>query len=390
MKHAALLVLFAGFASAAWFRPDRVSMTSAQKISVPDPGPQDEQPISEILSDLAPEWDSLENGINSVWVPDEPYPVDLIAERPSHIQTVSDEQPFAVTDGFDAEELISSNDEEQAPMSSVSTEWKSAEGRPIVIRRLGSGKFRTVILTGMDGRDRPAVQWSDELAEALMQHTDLLNQQEFILIRAVNPDGLAMKQQKNARGVILNRNFPTRHYQPNPSGDAGAGPASEPEIRAVLQTLYDTRPQRIIHLSSTTGKPGAFFNPKGEEIGLKLDRLYHIPTEPLRLDLVPGSVEEFADATWNVQVLRLNIPLVLEEDVANKVLPVVISAVALRESLTTTKETVSPVSTPRSEPTRWQVEPTSTPVPPAADSGSSRRNRNVKHRGYEELPPPPQ
>lgn len=392
MKHAAVVVIAAGIAGASWFRTEQPIQSSSGKIQIPDPGPS-EDAEGDLLTQLAPDWQPTEQ---DVVVPLEPLLVDQIAEKPSRIQTISDEQPFAVSDESAADEAavkpakpsLGSSVESALNAQKPDTEWKSVEGRPISVRRLGTGRYRTVIVTGLDGRDRAAVAWADDLADALEQRADLLEQQEFVLLRAANPDGLAAKVQKNGHGVVLNRNFPTKRYHLDAAGTAGAGPASEPETRAVLQTLYEVRPQRVIHLSSTTGNSGAYFNLPGRDVAERLTRQFGLHSELLDFDRVPGSLEEFADATWSVRVVRLNLRGVPEEDVPRKVLPVLLSAVSAREQASA--GAIVPASTPRREPSRWQNGPTSSPVPVGSNSSSNRHNRAVNRRGYEELPPPPQ
>lgn len=403
MKHALTVIVLAGIGGAAWYHVDHSARQPTARLQIPDPGPSyweadglrprrsaDWQPV-----DLEP------------LVPLEPAVGDLVAERPARVKAVSDEQPFAVSEEDDrghaapaessrgkARRTSTGNrqetDEPAHAASSTTSEFRSVEGRTISVRRLGEGRYRTVIITGIDGRDRTAVQWSDELADALEQRSDLLQQQEFIIIRAANPDGLAARTRENAQGVVLNRNFPTRRFRLDPAGANGTSPASEPETRALLQTLYDVRPQRVVHIFSTTGKTAAYVNQPAADVAERLNRLHNLPTERLNFDYVPGSVEEFADATLNAGIVRLHLKGVPDDEVARSITPVLLSAVAIKEADGKRSGTVAPVSTPRREPSRWQNGPTSSPVPTSPNQQGGRRSRPVIHRGYEELPPPPQ
>lgn len=397
MKHALAVMMLAGMAGgAAWYRFDDAESprSSTEKIRVPDPGPDAR------LADF--ELPALD--FNPV-EPGEKFPSHLVAERSPRIQTISDEQPFAVSheepavepaapvrrtriapprrDEFDPLET------ERSPAVTIDDKQQSAEGRPISIRRIGQGRYRTLIITGIDGRDQAAVAWSDELADAIEAQPELLQQQEFVIIRAANPDGLANKTRVNSRGVDLNRNFPTRRYRNDPQEAAGSGPASEAETRAMLQMMYEFRPQRVIHLASSASHSVAYVNQSASDVGERLQRKFAIPQERLSYDRMPGSLEEFVESTWNSTVILLQLRGVPDKDVARKLIPAMLAAVAVNE--VRPGSNVAPVSTPRREQSRWQSGPTSSPVPTNTPGyQTERRARPVLRRGYEELPPPPQ
>lgn len=94
----------------------------------------------------------------------------------------------------------------------------------------------------------------------------ILNDLRCAVILAANPDGLLRGTRANARGVDLNRNFPTSDWSSNPvfhpglrnepisiELSAGSEPASEPETQALLALVNDLTPKAIISLHARLG-----------------------------------------------------------------------------------------------------------------------------------------
>ncbi len=81
------------------------------------------------------------------------------------------------------------------------------------------------------------------------------------VVLAANPDGLIRGTRGNARGVDLNRNFPSRDWRPGAvthrstiedASDVllgtGDNAASEPEVRALLALIADLKPRAVVAL----------------------------------------------------------------------------------------------------------------------------------------------
>ena len=265
-------------------------------------------------------------------------------------------------------------------------EWKvigqTTEGRPLHTRRFGDSGPRTLIVAGLDGEDRIAVRWIDELADELARRPELYSSSEVLIFRAGNPDGLTHKIPENARGVLINRNFPSRRYRPLPDGSSGAGPATEAETRALLDTLYTFHPRRVIHLAATSAKTKAHYNRSARETASDLQRGHDLDVHPIDIEQYPGSLEDFADGTLEAGVLSMQLNAGNNWQQAwLKHQPTILSAVTGRRL-----DKHDPTSPPQDELTRSAPAATRTPIPVS----NTEPPRKKKARGYEELSAPPQ
>lgn len=271
---------------------------------------------------------------------------------------------------------------------------QSAQGQAMHVRRIGVGEKCTLIVAGMDGEDRIAVNWIDSLAKRLDEEPDSFRDHQLILLRAVNPDGLIAKRPENARGVAINRNFPTGNYRPGGNPSAGKGPASEPETRAVMQLLYDLRPQRVVHVVSTPRRSIAECNGVATEANASLSTIRSLTVADFDAKDHPGSLEDFVTSVLGSEMVTLR--LAINDDwraaaVAHFPTLVAASVPQLhRGGLTATIN-----DEPETDPTPFRVEPQEGPKL-EFDSDSAAANTNKltgilkrpKRTGFEELPPP--
>jgi hypothetical protein len=117
----------------------------------------------------------------------------------------------------------------------------------------------------------------------------------WILIPCLNPDGFEKNERTNAHGVDLNRNFPSRDWSSHakaPRYYPGPGPASEPEVLAVVKLIKEKKPRAIFHFHSWepcvvyTGAPGkAWAELVAEEVGYEAREDIGYPT--------PGSLGQY-------------------------------------------------------------------------------------------------
>jgi hypothetical protein len=125
----------------------------------------------------------------------------------------------------------------------------SRVGRPIRAYLIGQrdARNRYLVLGQMHG-DEPA---GPLIVENRLLRVDPLKDIALWVVPTMNPDGRHRGTRTNARGVDLNRNFPSRTWVRQGKGTrywSGPRPASEPETRAIVRFFSRVEPQTIISL----------------------------------------------------------------------------------------------------------------------------------------------
>lgn len=128
-------------------------------------------------------------------------------------------------------------------------------GAPLEVWR-PAGPCRLLVFAGIHGEE---AETTFALSRALRQLAEPSPHAAVVL--AANPDGLMRGTRGNARGVELNRNFPTSDWQPDPVPhrstledprdvllSPGTAPGSEPETRALIALIGELAPAAVVSL----------------------------------------------------------------------------------------------------------------------------------------------
>jgi protein MpaA len=127
----------------------------------------------------------------------------------------------------------------------------SVRGRPILAATFGDGPIRVLVLGGIHGDERAAVDNGPLLAAHLAETVP-----EGVTVRFVvdaNPDGTAAATRRNADGVDLNRNWPTDDFRRG--GDHGPSSLSEPETIALDAEIAAFEPEVIVAIHAAWNGP---------------------------------------------------------------------------------------------------------------------------------------
>ncbi|MFC1782467.1 DUF2817 domain-containing protein [Planctomycetota bacterium] len=212
----------------------------------------------------------------------------------------------------------------------------SVENRPVECRVLGRGDNVVFILAAIHGNEVAGTALCRRLADYLLENPQALQGRKVVLMPETNPDGVALNQRYNTRGVDLNRNFAASNRENTQR--YGMEGASEPETRVIAQVIEQYKPDRIITLHeplNCVDYDGPYL-----ELAEYLAQYCELPIK--KLGTSPGSLGGYAGLDLEIPLITVEFPKdsgALDEDTLwQKYGRLMRAAVAYPEKIDTVQE----------------------------------------------------
>lgn len=193
--------------------------------------------------------------------------------------------------------------------------WKefgrSVEGNPIYGYETGSGERTVLVLGGTHGDEEVGAQVVVRLAEEFSHMNPGEIPVRVLFVPVLNPDGTKHNTRTNARGVDVNRNFPTKNWTENSARaryNPGPSPASEPETKLVINILEQYKPSLIISIHSALHMIN--YDGPAEEVAMRMARHNGYKVSSDIGYPTPGSFGTYAGVERNIPVITLELPAV--------------------------------------------------------------------------------
>jgi len=135
----------------------------------------------------------------------------------------------------------------------------SVQGRPITAYYFGNGPTHILYTGAIHGNELSSKyimeSWISELDG---RAGDIPADKTLVIVPVANPDGAAIGQRNNARGVNLNRNFATGNWMKDIQtgngfrpGEGGGAAGSEPEAQALANVTRQINPALVVTFHSS-------------------------------------------------------------------------------------------------------------------------------------------
>ena len=184
----------------------------------------------------------------------------------------------------------------------------SIENRPIYLIEMGNGKEITLILGVIHGDEPQGKYIIEKLRDYLKLKPDILKGKKVLLIPVANPDGLIRKTRTNARGVDLNRNFPTKDWGTIKQKRYNPGKKDpEPETKIIIKVIERYKPHKVISIHSYYRYCNNYDGP-AEELAKVMSKYNKYPVKSYIGYPTPGSLGTYLGKERNIPIVTLELP----------------------------------------------------------------------------------
>jgi hypothetical protein len=272
---------------------------------------------------------------------------------------------------------------------------RSAGGRPIEACRIGAGSRHLLVIGSLYGNEPGAVRFIELLRDQMASSPAAHSNWSVILVRTANPDGLIDATQTNARGVLLNRNFPSKNFAALRNRETGSAAASESETQLVLGLFDDFRPDRVVHVrSGNSERPLVLANVRAAQ-PLKQRLEAGSIAGGLVESFKVGSIEEYTSTQTSAELLIVWLPGGTEEwrnEVAALEKAIIGAPVSTSPAPVRTGSANAPADSPPSVSFTGGATDLFAPyTPPVKLTGEVQAAAPSGQKGYVQiLPPPPE
>ena len=187
-------------------------------------------------------------------------------------------------------------------------DFHSVMGRRIRVFVYGNEGPTTLVIGGIHGDEPSGVALAEELIKRLQSSSIKNLAGRIVVIPKANPDGFVAGTRVNARGIDLNRNFPTRDFKQGyftRNCYPGAKAGSEPETRLIILMAEVFKPQLILAFHAELGCVN--YDGPGVQIAKAISSENGLP---VRKDLgypTPGSLGTYFGVERNIPVITLEL-----------------------------------------------------------------------------------
>lgn len=165
---------------------------------------------------------------------------------------------------------------------------------------------KTILVIGVFHGDEPDGEF---LIKTFLGQKNENFKNRMIFVPCLNPDGKCLNTRTNARGVDLNRNFPTKNWQESEDKDeyyGGSFPGSEAETQFITAVIDKYTPDAILTLHSPYKVVN--FDGPAEELADKISKLTGYPVQRDIGYPTPGSFGTYCGIERNIPTITLELP----------------------------------------------------------------------------------